>query len=152
MKKQRYIPFIYLIIGVVILLFLELFPHLFYSTSFNIKAFNAVLHQKETIALNKLNELKKEQDNFSSFKNFNSFEEQGISFYVLKDDNIVFWTSATTPIDSLSKFSDDEGIVHLKNEGEGFTNWQRLFLITLWPIYSFLFWYTFWKTWFASKK
>jgi hypothetical protein len=43
-------------------------------------------------------------------------------------------------------------IVHLKNEGEGFTNWQRLFLITLWPIYSFLFWYTFWKTWFASKK
>ncbi|TXB64367.1 GHKL domain-containing protein [Vicingus serpentipes] len=115
MKKQRYIPFIYLIIGVVILLFLELFPHLFYSTSFNIKAFNAVLHQKETIALNKLNELKSEQDNFSSFKNFNSFEEQGISFYVLKDDNIVFWTSATTPIDSLSKFSDDEGIIHLKN-------------------------------------
>jgi signal transduction histidine kinase len=115
MKKQFYIPFIYLIIGVVILVLLELTPHLFYSTSFNIKAFNTVLHQKETIALAKLNELKTQKNNFNTTQNFNSFEKQGISFYVAKKNEIIFWSSATTPIDSLSKFSEDEGIVLLKN-------------------------------------
>ena len=98
MKKQFYIPFIYLIIGVVILVLLELTPHLFYSTSFNIKAFNTVLHQKETIALAKLNELKTQKNNFNTTQNFNSFEKQGISFYVAKKNEIIFWSSASITI------------------------------------------------------
>ena len=115
MKKQLYIPFIYLVIGVLILVFLALFPHLFYSTNFNIKAFNKVLHQKEALASTMLKTIKEQKNNFNSITNFNSFEEQGISFYVAKNNKIIFWTSAVTPIDSISNFKKDEGIIQLKN-------------------------------------
>lgn len=115
MKKQFYNPFIYLVIGVVILVFLEFFPHLFYSTNFNIKAFNNILHQKEELASNVLNKLKQQKNNFNSIANLNSFSEQGVSFYVAKNNKIIYWTSSTTPIDSISNFNNETGIIQLKN-------------------------------------
>jgi len=117
MKKQIYNPFIFLLIGVVIFILLELFPQLFYSTSFNIQTFNTVLHQKETKAAKNLDILIK-QDNFSRFSNLESFKElsnQGVYFFIYKNQDLRFWTSSTVPINSLTSFNDNVGVIHLKN-------------------------------------
>lgn len=35
---------------------------------------------------------------------------------------------------------------------ETFTNWERVMVLLLWPIYTFTFWYNFFKSLFENKK
>jgi signal transduction histidine kinase len=118
MKQTLNNPFIHLVIGIIAFLLLY-FNSTFNTTSHDYNAFNALLNEKEVTAEQTINELIANQtnNNFSSSNNYSKLKkEKGISFYIVENDKLSYWTDRSTYFSPyLDKFKAKNGLVKLKN-------------------------------------
>jgi signal transduction histidine kinase len=120
MKKLLNNPLLHLLIGVSILLLLQFNSGLFSINNFDAENFNKLLNQKESKAVQLLNEIEGTADVKDLFVNSNKysaiFKNEGVAFFVIQDQKQVFWTNRSINFpNSLNKFTGDGGLVALKN-------------------------------------
>ncbi|MBL4592873.1 MAG: hypothetical protein JKX68_03545 [Flavobacteriales bacterium] len=119
MKRILQHPFTHLVIGIISFLLLYFSASFFNTTSPNYAQFNSSLNEKETIAESSLNELMSFEglNNFSFINKYAQLnKEKGLSFYILENNELIYWTNRSTSFSpSLKEFTGENGFVELKN-------------------------------------
>jgi signal transduction histidine kinase len=119
MKRTLQHPLFHLTLGILSFLLLFFNVSFLETNSWNTKTFNRKLHQKEKIAEETLNILmnKEETLDFSLTKQYQKLNtKDGISFFILKNGKINFWTNRSIDFSTdLTAFKDKKGLVQLKN-------------------------------------
>lgn len=119
MKQILKNPFSHLVIGIISFLLLYFSASFFTNNELDYSQFNYALHQKETIAEQTLNEIIFNQtaDNFSFTNKYDQLnKEKGISFYVIENKKLSYWTNRSIYFSSnLNEFNTNNGLVKLKN-------------------------------------
>ena len=119
MKQTLQHPLLHLAIGLISFLLLYFSASFLSNSTINYEYFNISLNQKEKLAEQTLGDIIT-NDLATDFALTNKYsqlnKEEGISFFIVQEDKIKYWTTRSIEFSSdLSDFDSDNGLVKLKN-------------------------------------
>ncbi|MBL4669072.1 MAG: hypothetical protein JKY30_07390 [Flavobacteriales bacterium] len=118
MKRKLQHPYLHLAIGILSFLLLYFGTFFFTESTPNYQQLNNSLNQKEVLAEQALTELLTDQtSDFSFSKQYTQLNKAyGLSFYILENNQLTYWTNRSIHFSSgLNEFKDSNGLVKLQN-------------------------------------
>jgi len=110
---------LHLIIGCLFIVSLFILPNYYLNNTVSPKQFNKTLNKKEDQASKALNNLIQVVDykkEFNSKSEFNQLANDGITFYVFKGNQPIYWTSRNVPLlNLLPSLTKNQDVIQLKN-------------------------------------